>query len=379
MSSDVPTIIIDNGSGHMKAGLSTDEAPKCVFACIVGRPKHEAAMQGDKQNIYLGEDAQAKRGVLSLTYPLEHGIVRDWADMERIWHHTFYDQLRLNPDEHPVIVTEAPMNPKRNRERMVEMLFEKFCVPSAYIVIQAVMSLYSYGKTTGAVVDSGDGVTHVVPVYEGYCMPYAVQRLDLAGRDLSEYMVKILTEGGVSMTSSSEREIVRDMKEKACYVLVDETYNEAMAKAIQQPMDYEYVYDMPDGNKVSLIDHRFRVTEVLFDPLLSGRELAGIHTATHNCIMQCPIDVRSDLYKNIVMSGGTTMFPGIRERLEKEVKALAPAKIASTVKVTASPQRRYIVWMGAAIVAQLSAFPDMLIQKHEYDEIGPQIVHRKCI
>jgi len=374
---DKATIIIDNGSGHMKAGMSGMEAPSAVFPAIVGRPKHGSAMPGAKQDVYLGEDAQAKKGVLSLAYPLEHGIVKDWVDMEKIWHHTFYDCLRVNPDEHPIIVTEAPLNPKKNRERMIEMLFEKFSAPAAFIVIQAVMSLYAYGKTTGAVVDSGDGVTHVVPVYEGYCMPYAVQRLDLAGRDLSEYMVKILSERGVSMTSSAEREIVRDMKEKTCYVLVDESYDEAMRKSQEQPMDYEFIFELPDGNKVPLCNERFRVTEILFQPLLCGRELNGMHEATFECIMKCPIDVRCELYKNIVMSGGTTMFPGIRERLEKEVRALAPAKM--NVKVTASPARRYIVWMGANIVSQLSAFPDMLIWKHEYDEIGPPIVHRKCI
>merc|ERR1719446_652873 len=179
-------------------------------------------MPGSEQKDYfMGEEAISKKGVLSLSYPLEHGIVKDWSDMEKVWHHTFYDALRVNPEDHAVIVSEPCMNPKKNRERMVEMLFEKFSVPAAYIVIQAVMSLYSYGRTTGAVVDSGDGVTHVVPVYEGFTLPHAIQRLDLAGRDLSEYMVKILTEVGYNMVSSSEKELVRDMKETSCYVCMD--------------------------------------------------------------------------------------------------------------------------------------------------------------
>lgn len=374
---DRQTVIIDNGSGHMKAGMAGEEAPSAVFPAIIGRPKHGQAMVGSAtKEFYLGEDAQAKKGVLSITYPLEHGIVRDWGDMEKIWHYTFYDALRVNPDEHPVIVTEAPLNPKKNRERMVEMLFEKFSVPAVFIVIQAVMSLYSEGRTTGCVVDSGDGVTHVVPVYEGYAMPYAIVRLDLAGRDLSEYMVKILSEGGTSMTSSAEREIVRLMKEKICYVLVDVEYNEAMRKCQEQPMDYEAIYELPDGNKVTLNSERFRVTEVLFDPLICGRELPGIHLATFNCVTACPIDVRAALYQNIILSGGNTMFPGLRDRLEKELKALVPQKMK--VSVLASPQRRYIVWMGASVVAQLSGFSDMLVWKNEYDEVGPKIVHCKC-
>lgn len=165
------------------------------------------------KDCYFGEEAMAKKGVLSLSYPLAHGIVKDWNDMEKVWNHTFFDALRINPEEQAVVVTEAPMNPRKNRERMMELLFEKFDVPASYVVLQAVMSLYSYGRTTGCVVDSGDGVTHCVPIYEGYSMPHAIQRIDLAGRDLSEYMTKILSERGVSMTSSSEKEIVRDMKD----------------------------------------------------------------------------------------------------------------------------------------------------------------------
>jgi len=373
--SEKPAVIIDNGSGHVKAGIAGQEAPSCIFPALVGRPKHDAMMPGSaSKDYFMGEEALSKRGVLSLSYPLEHGIVKDWTDMEKVWHHTFFDALRVNPEEHACVVSEAPMNPKKNRERMVEMLFEKFSVPSTYIVIQAVMSLYSYGRTTGAVVDSGDGVTHTVPVYEGYALPHAIQRLDLAGRDLSEYMIKVLTESGYNMTSSSEKDIVREIKEKCCYVSQDFTGD--MKASQERPTDYEHIYELPDGNKVNLTNERFRVPEVMFDPMTCGRELPGLHNSVYKCIQTCDIDLRKDLLKNIVLSGGNTMFDGIAERLTSEIKALAPQKI--DVKVIASPQRRYIVWIGASIVSQLSSFQDMLIQKSEYDEIGPSIVHRKC-
>lgn len=376
MTVDNPVVIIDNGSGHVKAGLAGEEAPRCVFPALVGKPKHESVMSGsEKGSIFMGDEAMAMRGVLTLSYPIEHGIVRDWDEMEQIWHHTFFHALRVNPEEHPVIVTEAPMNPKKNRERMIEMLFQKFSVPSAFIVIQAVMSLYAYGRTTGCVVDSGDGVTHVVPVYEGFAIPHAVQRLDLAGRDLTEYMVKILTESGVNMVSSAEKEIVRQMKETACYICAD-GLDEEMKKHAQSPMDFQYIYEMPDKNTVELSTERFRVCEVLFDPMISGRELPGIHKATYTCIVSCDIDLRRDLFKNIVLSGGTTMFPGIKERLESEIRSLAPQKVE--VRVVASPSRRYLVWMGASIVAQLSLFDQMMITKSEYDEVGPGVVHQKC-
>jgi actin len=367
-------IVVDNGTGITKNGYAGEDQPRSVFPTLIGYPKYTSIMTDVEhytREYYIGEEALQLRGVLRLSYPVGHGIVEDWGAMEKIWHYTFYTDLRIDPAEHPVLLTEPPLNPRPNREKMCEIMFETFNVPALYIAMQAVLSLYASGRTTGLVCDSGTGVTHVVPIYEGFALTHAISRLDLAGRDITEYLMRLLRQRGYALTTSAEKEIVRDIKEKLCYVALDPEKELRLAEKVS---GMEKSYMLPDGETLTVGVERFLAPEVFFNPGAVGKETSPMDEVIVEAVSKCDIDLRRDLYANIVLSGGSTMFPGLKERLTKEIAEMIPENVE--VKIIAPPERMYSVWIGGSILSSLKTFQKMWVTRKEYKDIGPTVVHR---
>jgi len=244
--------------------------------------------------------------------------------MQKIWHHTFYNELRVDPSEHPVILTEAPLNPKANRERMTQIMFETFDVPGVLVVPAAVLSLFASARKTGCVLDSGDGVSHAVPVYEGHALPHAIVQLDVGGRDLTRHLQGLLQERGLHFTTRMEMELLHDIRAKVCYVALD--FVQEMTKAERgipasacdhlgaREYHLDKPYELPDGQVLFIGNERFRCPEALFQPSLIGKEASGIHDCTSQAIMKCDLDIRDSLYANIVLTGGGVLCPNMGPR-----------------------------------------------------------------
>eukprot|EP00029_Vermamoeba_vermiformis_P001960 TRINITY_DN1222_c1_g1_i1.p1 TRINITY_DN1222_c1_g1~~TRINITY_DN1222_c1_g1_i1.p1 ORF type:complete len:375 (-),score=70.72 TRINITY_DN1222_c1_g1_i1:70-1194(-) len=368
---DNNTIVIDNGSGSIKAGFAGDDAPRAAFPNIVGRPRQIAVMVGlGHRDSYVGDEANSQRGLSSISYPIKHGIVQNWDDMEKMWHHTFYNELRVAPEERAIIITEPVLNPKANREKTAQILFETFSPPAINISIGGVLSLYSSGRSTGLVVESGDGVTYTMPIHEGRVITSAINRIDLGGHDLTEHMVRLLTERGYYFDTTADFECVKDIKEKLGYTASD--FEQDLELALCSA-SLEKSYELPDCNVITIGDERFRCAEPMFRPSLLGKELMGVHEIVYDTLQKADVDIRRDLQANIVLSGGNTLMTGFADRLHKELTNLLPA--GSMTRIIAPPERKYSTWIGGSIMGSLSA--SRFMSKEEYDEHGPAYTHTK--
>ena len=361
---ELQTVVIDNGTDYMKVGFARNDSPRAIFPTIFGHKFFRGTCMRWMGLRVAGYVAQRKARESTIHYPIEQGIVTNWDEMECIWYHTFHNELRVAPEECIVLHTEAVHNPKANKEKMTEIMFESFKIPCLHQCMTPLLSLYASGRITGLVIESGAGVSHVVPIFKHHPCTRAIQRHDIAGRSVTEYLMRVLCERGYSLSTAVEREVVCAIKEKFCYVIQN--------KDSRSPDEKHY--ELPDGQVVTVGGERFRCTEAIFNPSLLGMSCGGLQDYVYDAVMGCDVDLRGYLLRNILLSGGNTMFSGMRERVREEVTCL----FNTDVKVTAPVERKESCWIGGSMLASMSDFYKMCISRDEYNEYGPSIVHRKC-
>ncbi len=386
-------VVIDNGSFLIKTCFAGSDMPRSTFRTIIGRVKSNIAKSplSSKKEHYVGDEALCKKAVLDIRYPIKRGFIENWDDIEAIWHHTYYNELRIEPEEHNAIYTEPPLNPDANREKTTEIAFETFNHPAFYLMNLCCAALYSYGRTTGVVVDSGYEMTRFVPIYEGYAMPHAVKTCDIGGYHINKLLLKKLKEkenyvkvfGASSNISFAEYQTIESIKTcpSVCFVPLD--FDKA-----QQSSDLEMKYELPDGQVITLNEERIECGDILFNPNILGQYNLdkdgavledGIHITLRDAVQKCDSDIRKEMYENITVVGGNTMFKGFVEKLQQEMVELVDNDDVET-KVIGVEERKYSVMIGCSIVADLAtAWDEMAVTKEEYDESGPRIVHRKCV
>lgn len=370
-------IVIDCGAGTTKVGFAGDDRPRRVFPTVVGYLKHErtefpADIRANVRDYYIGDEARQLSRILKLTNPFKQWHDRkidQWDPVEKLLQDIFSRELCIDPIQHSVLLSEVPLNPRPAREKMAELLFEIFNVPAVYTSAQAVLALYATDRLTGLVLDIGDGGAYVSPIYEGFLLSHAVEYIDITGEGVTRYLQRLLRQRQRSdkLNHPEAFDLVQEIKEKLCYVALDPEKEFSSKEEIQKS------YTLPDGEAITVDVERFLAPECLFT-IDGARFRYELEEFIVNAIGSCDIDLRRDLYNNIVLSGGSTKFPGFKERLSKGIKAMIPENVE--VNIIAHPERQYLAWIGGSVLVSLSQFQTLWVTREEYDEIGPAVIHR---
>jgi len=380
-------IVCDNGTGFVKTGYAGDNFPSLIFPSMIGKPlmrAEEEFKNVELKDIMVGDECAALRHMLETSYPVENGIVRDWEGMGHLWDYTFFDRMKIDPKEHKIMLTEPPSNPVENKKRMCENMFEKYGFSHCKISIQATLVLTAQGLVTGVVVDSGDGVTHIVPVFENVTPPNLIKRLNVAGRHITRYLIKLLQVRGYAFNRSADFDTVRQIKEKVCYIGYDLEVEQRLALETTTLITK---YELPDGRVIKIGSERYQAPEVMFNPSLIDCESDGVHEMLFNMIQEADIDLRSHFYKHIVLSGGSTMYPGLPSRFEKEMKDLYLERVLKgnpktlskfKLRIETPPRRKHMVFLGGSVLADIMKdVPEFWISKQEWEEHGVRIFETK--
>uniref|UniRef100_A0A8C3C508 Actin like 7A n=1 Tax=Cairina moschata TaxID=8855 RepID=A0A8C3C508_CAIMO len=359
-------VVVDMGTGYFKCGFAGEPWPSHIVSSV---GNHLQETQGKPEETFIGRVLQDTCVPLNLISPLTHGMVVDWQSVQDILECIFQTEMQIWPEDHAVLLSVPPLCSMADKKKYAEMMFEGFHVPAVHLAYQSQLSMYSYGKTSGLVVESGHGASHVVPIYEGYVLRSITGSVDYAGLDITNYLMQLLNESGHTFTEY-QRNIIEDLKERCCYTSLDLTQDLNLPLKKQQA-DYE----LPDGHLITLGKERFLCAEVLFKPSLLGSQQPGLPQLTLGCLEKCDADINKKLVRNVLLCGGSTMMEGFPDRFQSELSRMWPS---DNVLITASPQRKSSVWVGGSILASLHSFQKLWVYRKEYEEWGPSCIFKKC-
>ena len=383
-----PAAVLDIGSNTIRAGFGGQTEPSVVMPSVVGRPRGETlderfsttttTMTRSGKTVYVGDDAQSKRGVLLMKRFIEYGVVTNFDELEAVWGHLFDEKLRVNISATPLLVAEGEsMNPKCNREKLTQIAFETFSVPHFFLALSPALILAAAGRRTGLSVDLSD-ITRAVPVYEGYFLSHCVTRNWVNSLLVTEHLGKLLARNnaGVSFQSRCNYDALIDITKQLAYAAQDVDQEKETFGCSKEEQ-----FKLPDGKVVTVGTERFECAEPLFQPELANVYGAGLAAHVVNTVRLCNADIRQELLSNVVLAGGGSSLAGLASRLQKEVETelMGHHDLSGMhVQVLAPPGGDLLVWKGASLLASSPGFIDNCISSDEYEEYGPALVHRKC-
>lgn len=377
------SIIIDNGSNTCKAGFSEDDMPRVEIPTVIGKQsslgeeniEHEDEL--NQLDIFVGEEAISKGGILELKYPIQKGIIEEFDTMKKLWNHIFYNELLAETKSHPVIVSESPFAPYSAKIEMAKILFEELNVEHLYITNTSTLALYANGRTTGIVVDVGYEMTSCVPIFEGFVLNHAVSKIELGGFHLTKYLRSLVNSNlpeNQHYINPNQVSMINELKEKICVVAED--YDSEYKRLQDNKKIEKYKFPEGTGREIEYSVEKFQCPELLFQPNLFGQDSSGIHELCFKSINKCDADIIRDLFLNTILCGGSTLFMKIQNRFHKELQSLAPT--GKNVNIIAPPERKYSAWLGGSILASLDNFrKTMFVSKKDYSDLGPEVIYNK--
>ena len=363
------TVVIDAGSGLIKAGFGGEDGPRSIFNSIVGTPKQMELMVGmELQNRYVGDNAIARYEIMNFSYPIQRGEVTDWDKYENLMHYLLYSEMRVVPEEISILITEGPRTSRKNREKLTEILFETFNVKRLHIANSSMVGLYSYGKTSGLIVDSGYNVTSTVPVYEGYPLAHASLKINIGGEDLSKNLLSMIQNNlDETYVDMKGRFLADDIKEKLGFVLL----NQDDADDVK-----DSTYELPDGKKIELGSELYKANEILFNPdedIQKEKGVMPLKNMVVDSINKCDDEIKNDIKENICLTGGTTLLKNFPEKLKNDISSPELTQL-SNFNMQTLPERQFSSWIGGSIMTSLDHFSYLWVTKKEYDENGQILV-----